>query len=166
MKMQGFGPEIGGRWAHLVEGCRDRNELRFDILYAPIWLTVQKLRLFEVNCSLRLFGPLFLLLRLLYILFCNLLCIRATLFFNGNGTVKVGSPKACVAAYKVCWYHTQDCFDADIIYSSLWSCNKWRCRCYFCGHHNWQRRTWSRDSRKCGTMDGNRCSQHNWSSIQ
>lgn len=35
----------------------------------------------------------------------------------GNGTAKGGSPKARVAAYKVCWPQVSDgqCFDADIL---------------------------------------------------
>ena len=41
----------------------------------------------------------------------------ANVFGNGNGTAKGGSPKARVAAYKVCWPPIKDeeCFDADII---------------------------------------------------
>lgn len=41
----------------------------------------------------------------------------ATFFGNGNGTAKGGSPKARVAAYKVCW-STNDagsCHEADIL---------------------------------------------------
>ncbi|KAK7395140.1 hypothetical protein VNO78_15684 [Psophocarpus tetragonolobus] len=41
----------------------------------------------------------------------------ATIFGNGNGTAKGGSPKARVAAYKVCW-STNDaggCHEADIL---------------------------------------------------
>jgi hypothetical protein len=36
---------------------------------------------------------------------------------NGNGTANGGSPKARVAAYKVCWQPINDsqCFDADIL---------------------------------------------------
>ena len=35
----------------------------------------------------------------------------------GNGTAKGGSPKARVAAYKVCWppINDSECFDADIM---------------------------------------------------
>ena len=65
MKTQEFGPEIGSR-----------NELQFDILYAPKRFTIQKLRLFELDCSLRSFGPLILLLSVLHIVFYNLLCIN------------------------------------------------------------------------------------------
>ncbi|EPS74422.1 hypothetical protein M569_00335, partial [Genlisea aurea] len=36
----------------------------------------------------------------------------ANIFGYGNGTAKGGSPRARVAAYKVCW---TDCFDADVI---------------------------------------------------
>ncbi|POO02869.1 Subtilase [Trema orientale] len=41
----------------------------------------------------------------------------ANVFGNGNGTAKGGSPKARVAAYKVCWQPVDDhsCFDADIM---------------------------------------------------
>ncbi|XP_038905648.1 subtilisin-like protease SBT5.4 [Benincasa hispida] len=40
----------------------------------------------------------------------------ANVFGNGNGTAKGGSPKARVAAYKVCWPAlTGGCFDADIL---------------------------------------------------
>lgn len=41
----------------------------------------------------------------------------ATAFGNGNGTAKGGSPRARVAAYKVCWPQIIDveCTDADII---------------------------------------------------
>uniref|UniRef100_A0A7N2M874 Uncharacterized protein n=1 Tax=Quercus lobata TaxID=97700 RepID=A0A7N2M874_QUELO len=41
----------------------------------------------------------------------------ASVFSHGNGTAKGGSPKARVAAYKVCWppIYGLQCFDADII---------------------------------------------------
>lgn len=42
----------------------------------------------------------------------------ANVFGNGNGTAKGGSPKALVAAYKVCWPQVDSgggCFDADIL---------------------------------------------------
>ena len=41
----------------------------------------------------------------------------ANVFGLGNGTAKGGSPKARVAAYKVCWPLIDDngCFDADIM---------------------------------------------------
>lgn len=42
----------------------------------------------------------------------------ASVFGNGNGTAKGGSPKALVAAYKVCWPQLDSggaCFDADIL---------------------------------------------------
>ncbi|GAV90397.1 Peptidase_S8 domain-containing protein/PA domain-containing protein/Inhibitor_I9 domain-containing protein [Cephalotus follicularis] len=41
----------------------------------------------------------------------------ASIFSNGNGTAKGGSPKAHVAAYKVCWpqINGNECFDADIM---------------------------------------------------
>jgi hypothetical protein len=41
----------------------------------------------------------------------------ASMLGNGNGTAKGGSPKARVAAYKVCWAPINDsqCFDADIM---------------------------------------------------
>ena len=42
-----------------------------------------------------------------------------SVFGNGNGTAKGGSPKARVADYKVCWPPLdsdlgRDCYDADI----------------------------------------------------
>ncbi|KAM6552504.1 hypothetical protein CsatB_013266 [Cannabis sativa] len=42
---------------------------------------------------------------------------RASVFGNGNGTAKGGSPKARVAAYKVCWtpIDGNECFDSDIM---------------------------------------------------
>jgi hypothetical protein len=40
----------------------------------------------------------------------------ASIFGYGNGTAKGGSPKAHVAAYKVCWPSDNGgCFDADIL---------------------------------------------------
>lgn len=41
----------------------------------------------------------------------------ATIFGIANGTIKGGSPKARVAAYKVCWapVNESECFDADIM---------------------------------------------------
>ena len=41
----------------------------------------------------------------------------ANVFGNGNGTAKGGSPKARVAAYKVCWSagNTSSCYDADLM---------------------------------------------------
>ncbi|XP_057954066.1 subtilisin-like protease SBT5.4 [Malania oleifera] len=39
---------------------------------------------------------------------------NASIFGIGNGTAKGGSPKARVAAYRVCWYDF-DCYDADIL---------------------------------------------------
>lgn len=41
----------------------------------------------------------------------------ANVFGLGNGTAKGGSPKARVAAYKVCWppINGSECFDADIM---------------------------------------------------
>ncbi|XP_022862281.1 subtilisin-like protease SBT5.4, partial [Olea europaea var. sylvestris] len=41
----------------------------------------------------------------------------ANIFGLGNGTAKGGSPKARVAAYKVCWtpIHGSECFDSDIM---------------------------------------------------
>lgn len=40
-----------------------------------------------------------------------------SIFGNGNGTAKGGSPQARVAAYKVCWppFEGVGCFDADIL---------------------------------------------------
>lgn len=42
-----------------------------------------------------------------------------SVFGNGNGTAKGGSPKSRVAAYKVCWpeqgIHSGGCYDADIL---------------------------------------------------
>ncbi|CAK8538966.1 unnamed protein product [Lathyrus sativus] len=42
-----------------------------------------------------------------------------SVFGNGNGTAKGGSPKSRVAAYKVCWpgegVHSGGCYDADIL---------------------------------------------------
>ncbi|PON88007.1 Subtilase [Trema orientale] len=42
---------------------------------------------------------------------------KASVFGFGNGTAKGGSPKARVAAYKVCWPPVEgnECFDADIL---------------------------------------------------
>ncbi|KAL9457247.1 hypothetical protein AB3S75_006317 [Citrus x aurantiifolia] len=39
----------------------------------------------------------------------------ASVFGFGKGTAKGGSPKARVAAYKVCWEGSSGCFDGDII---------------------------------------------------
>lgn len=39
----------------------------------------------------------------------------ANVFGQGNGTAKGGSPKARVAAYKVCWPGDFPCYDADIL---------------------------------------------------
>lgn len=41
----------------------------------------------------------------------------ANVFGIGNGTAKGGSPRARVAAYKVCWPKVNDssCFDSDIV---------------------------------------------------
>lgn len=39
----------------------------------------------------------------------------ASVFGNGIGTTSGGSPKAHVAAYKVCWGPNSDCYDADIL---------------------------------------------------
>ncbi|OIV98709.1 hypothetical protein TanjilG_24880 [Lupinus angustifolius] len=42
---------------------------------------------------------------------------NANIFGNGNGTAKGGSPKARVAAYKVCWSQTDEtkCYGADLL---------------------------------------------------
>ena len=39
----------------------------------------------------------------------------ASVFGFGKGTAKGGSPKARVAAYKVCWERLGGCYDCDII---------------------------------------------------
>ena len=80
MKTMDFGPEI----------CvwRIQIELQFDILYTLIQLTVQKLWLFEIDYSIRLFGPLLLLFNSLYILFCNLFRIIFTITYKILGFIQ------------------------------------------------------------------------------